>query len=226
MSQLTDEKPRKYRGDTLEPAVRYVRKQREKNNEDARDKKLESRALRSKEVNFSEYYNMSTMTKQVASAKWAEKMARKMIDWAEQNDDAVTLEEFYRSIGMLSQDFCDLAHKYPMLEKALQYTRMIIGDRREKGMITRKYDAGSIAYMMPHYSSSWKEIVAWRSSLKSSEGGTGTVRMQYVIMPAIPNSDLVKELPTQELPTQELPISGDVKNVDTEADIRKTNKTV
>jgi len=137
------------------------------------------------------------MTKQVASARWAEKMARKMIDWAEQTEDAVTLEEFYRSIGMLSQDFCDLAHKYPILEKALQYTRMIIGDRREKGMITRKYDAGSVAYMMPHYSNNWKEIVAWRSSLKQSEGSQGNVRMQYIVMPEIPSSDLVKELPNE-----------------------------
>lgn len=205
MSQLTDKKPRRYRGDALEPAVRYVRKQREKNNEDEKDAKLERNSLRS--GNFTEYYNMSTMTKQVASDKWAEKMARKMIDWAEQTDDALTLEEFYRSIGMLSQDFCELAHKYPMLEKALQYTRMIIGDRREKGMITRKYDAGSIAYMMPHYKDSWKEIVAWRSSLKQTEGGSGTVRMQYVVIPPIPSSDLVKELPV-----------GESKDVNTEID--------
>jgi len=206
MSQLTDKKPRNHpKRDVQEPAVRYVRKQREKNNEDAKDAKL----LKADEpeeamTNFSEYYNMSTMTKQVASNTWAEKMARHMIDWAENNEDALTLEAFYRSIGMLSQDFCDIARKYPTLEKALQYTRMVIGDRREHGMITRKFDAGSIAYMMPHYKDTWKEMVAWRSSLKQSEGSSGAIRMQYVVVPEIPSSDLVKPLPKMETRLEEI----------------------
>jgi hypothetical protein len=180
-----NKKPSKSRGDSVDPAVKYVREQRKKRNEDEKDAKVESEALKvSKEI-FSEFYNMNTYTKQVASELWAERIAKKMTTWAMENEDALILNEFYQSVGILSQDFCDLAKKYPILQKALDYTRMVIGTRREKGMITRKYDAGSIAYMMPHYNSAWRENVSWRASLKQPEGNSGTVRMQYVVIPEI-----------------------------------------
>lgn len=208
MSQLTDKKPRKYRGDITDPAVRYVRHQRVKDglNPDAlkpKPKDMKSLDVRTNEKNnFAEFYSMTTMSKQIASESWADKMARRMIDWVEQTEEALTLEEFYRSIGILSQDFCELANKYPVLIKALKYTKMIIGDRRERGMILRKFDPGSVAFMMPHYKESWKEMVTWRASLKNPEGSAAT-RMQYVVMTEMPSSDLVKPLVVKPLISEE-----------------------
>jgi hypothetical protein len=190
MSQLSDRKPRKHRGDVIEPAVKYVQMQRKKNNEDEQDKKilekLESDALKSDlPKNFTTFMNMTTLTKQIATQVWAEKMATKLVKWVEESEDAVTLTEFYRSIGVLSQDFCELSRKYPILEKAQEYARMVIGDRREKGMIKRKFDSGSTAFMMPHYSYDWKKIIEWRASLKQPAGESGKTRVQYVVIPEI-----------------------------------------
>ena len=193
---LRDKGPKRAKSnDVIEPAVKYVRAQRAKNNEDQRDAELKSKsdALTSdpSNVNFSDFYNMSTLTKQIASEKWAEAMAKRIITWAE-TDEALALGEFYAQIGILNSDFTDLASKYPILGKALDYSRMLLGVRREKGMITRKFDAGSVAFMMPHYDSAWREIVAWRASLKQPVDLSGQPRLQYVVIPEIPNSDLVK----------------------------------
>lgn len=185
MSLLDGKKHKRHRSDVIDPAVKYVMKERERTGE---NKKVEPSALKSAEPKnntFAEFYNMNTLTKQVASELWAEKMSKRMIDWATQNEDALTLGEFYTSIGILNQDFCALAAKYPLLQKALDYTRQVIGDRREKGMLTRKFDSGSVAYMMPAYDPMWKEIVAWRASLKQPAEGSNNIRMQYVVIPEI-----------------------------------------
>lgn len=202
MSILSEKKSRKERRvDVIEPAVKFVRAERVKNGlpPSVPEEKSESNNVDSPTAtNFTEFYSMSTFTKQVASEKWSENMARKLVAWAE-NEESLTLGEFYAHIGILNSDFTDLAAKYPLLGKALDYTRMLLGVRREKGMITRKYDAGSVAHMMPYYDPAWREIVAWRASLKQPEGNTGVARLQYVVIPNIPNSDLVKPKPIDAL---------------------------
>jgi hypothetical protein len=211
MSQLSDKKPRKYRGDTIEPAVRYVQMQRKKNNEDEKDKKLleksECDTLNSDlPNNYTTFMNMTTLTKQIASQVWAEKMATKLVKWVEESNDAVTLTEFYRSIGIISQDFCELSRKYPILEKAQEYARMVIGDRREKGMLMRKFEPGSTAYMMPHYSADWKKIVEWRASLRQPAGEAGQTRVQYVVIPEIkPEEKLLENSNVQDTDKNRLP---------------------
>jgi hypothetical protein len=70
-------------------------------------------------------------------------------------------------------------------------------------MITRKYDAGSVAHMMPYYDPAWREIVAWRASLKQPEGNSNQPRLQYVVIPNIPNSDLVKPKPVDVLESKD-----------------------
>jgi hypothetical protein len=195
MSILSEKKSRKERrADVVDPAVKYVRAQRVKAGllPSVPEEKSESNNVDlPTTTNFTEFYSMSTFTKQVASEKWSEEMARKLVAWAD-NEDSLTLGEFYAHIGILNSDFTDLAAKYPILGKALDYTRMLLGVRREKGMITRKYDAGSVAHMMPYYDPAWREIVAWRASLKQPEGNSNQPRLQYVVIPNIPNSDLVK----------------------------------
>ena len=185
MSQLTDKKRSKARDEVIEPAVKYVRAERKRNGEDEKDAKVESSTLKNSGNNFAEFYNMNTFTKEVASKIWSEKMAKRMIEWAVSNEDALTLNEFYVSIGMLSQDFCALADKFPILDKALNFVKQIIGNRREKGMLTRKFDAGSTAYMMPHYSPEWKENVAWRATLRQPAGSSGNPQLQFVVVPDI-----------------------------------------
>lgn len=194
MSILSEKKSRKERrADVVDPAVKYVRAERVKNGlpPSVPEEKSESNDVDLSKATFTEFYSMSTFTKQVASEKWSEDMARKLVAWAE-DEESLTLGEFYARIGILNSDFTDLAAKYPILGKALDYTRMLLGVRREKGMITRKYDAGSVAHMMPYYDPAWREIVAWRASLKQPEGNSNQPRLQYVVIPNIPNSDLVK----------------------------------
>lgn len=218
MSLLSEKKRSGRYDDVVDPAVKYVRKQRELNNEDEKDKKLieklESDTLNSGvPKSYVEYMNVSTMTKQLASELWAERMAKKMIDWVKGNQEALTLTEFYISVGILSQDFCELARKYPLLGKAQEYVRMVIGDRRERGMLSRKLDPGATAYTMPNYLPEWKKIVEWRASLRQSSGDPTQPRIQYVVIPEIPNSGLVKERITE---------SKDVQAADKNTESRET----
>ena len=198
MSILTDKGIKNYGPKSkTDVAVKYVRKEKKREEEKVECdglKKSERESVKlTKTYDFDEYLDMKSCSRKITSEAWAEKMARTLVDWVENNENALKMTEFYQHIGMYQTDFCILANKYPLLKKAQQYARMVIGTRREIGAITRKFDPGTTNYTMPHYDPDWREMVEWRSSLKASEGKAGDNRTQYVIIPEIPKSDLVKE---------------------------------
>ena len=142
---------------------------------------------------FMDFYNWSTMSKQVASEVWAEKTAMELIEWAETRNgtSSLTLNEFYVFKGLDRETFQDLTEKFPVLKKARAYARGILGNKRENGLIHKRLDPTSVAFMMPHYDPDWKAIVEWRASLKQPEGTSGQPIKEYILMKEIPNSDLV-----------------------------------
>jgi hypothetical protein len=216
MSILNDKKIRR-RGDTISPAVKYVTNERSVTDvkcNTPKESKAKLPATSNPTYAFTEYFNMHTMTKQVASEQWAIKTAQNMCEWAE-SEDALILGEYYAMLGISKPTFMELANKYEILKKAHAYAKSLIAIRREKGMITRKFDSGSISFTMPMYSDDWKEIVEWRSSLKASENKSGDTRVQYVVIPEIPKSDLVAEKKKEENEFQgELPQVGQVNKED------------
>lgn len=205
MSILTDKGIRSYGPKSkTDGAVKYVRreKEREVTSKEREETKSESNTVKeskpskiklTKVYDFDEYLDMKTCSRKITSEAWAEKMAMTLVKWVEENENALKMTEFYQHIGMYQTDFCTLANKYPLLAKAKAYARMVIGTRRELGALTRKFDAGTVNYTMPVYDPDWKEMVEWRSSLKQLEGKSGDNRTQYVIIPEVPRSDLVKE---------------------------------
>lgn len=192
MSQLTDKKPRRAKRDTIESAVKYVDKER------ATEKIVDYSTLPEETSkrpvsSFTEFWSMTTMSKQVASEVWAEKTAKRLVQWAEDQStgSAFKMNEFYRLLGMDHDTYVDLEEKYPILKKARKYAVKVLGDKREAGLLWRSLEPGSTSFMMPLYDDNWKAMVEWRSSLKQSEGQAGATRMQYVVVPEMPKSDLV-----------------------------------
>jgi len=71
--------------------------------------------------------------------------------------------------GISRTSFDSLCERNKVLKEARQVVRMIFGNRRELGAINRKYDAATVAFMMPHYDQDWKDMVEWKSKLKNED---------------------------------------------------------
>lgn len=118
-------------------------------------------------------------------------LAKELVDWAEKDDDALTLEEFYTRKRIPSRTF-EGWYRFDWFKQAKDLALSFIGIRREKATLKRKLDAGTNNYMMPYYSSEWKKIVEWRQQLRneSQNNGTGSVN---VYLEKFESSDLVPE---------------------------------
>jgi hypothetical protein len=212
MSLLTD-KIIKRKGDRKIKAVECVNEERKLDNNTGKESEAKMVITKNSDFSFTEYFNMNTMSRQIATDQWAEKTAKNMIEWA-QTDDALILNDFFSLLGICRQDFLALANKYPILKTARDYAKSLIASRRERGMLTRKFDSGSVSFMMPMYSEDWKENVEWRSSLKAAEGKAGNDRVQYVVIPAIPTINSAEEGRKEDERKPELSQAGQVDKQD------------
>ncbi len=137
-----------------------------------------------------EYYlNMFTLKQTPVSNDYLLHFALEWVNWAITDDDALTLEGYYIIKGVGSRTVDRWCKRCPELMEAHDYAMMIIGDRREKGAITRKYDSGMIRTTMPMYKAKWKELEEWRAHLSEKIASAGGMRV--VELEKFADSDLV-----------------------------------
>ena len=121
-----------------------------------------------------EYYlDMFTLKQTPVSKDYLLHYALEWVNWAITNDDALTMEGFYIIKGTQSKTVWNWMQRCSELQEAHDHVMHIIGDRREKGAITRKYDSGMIRTTMPMYKAKWKELEEWRASLSEKIAGAG-----------------------------------------------------
>jgi len=139
---------------------------------------------------FDEYLDIFTFKTRPVTDEWIEQLAKDLVKWSTEDDEAFKLTQYYRSRGIGSDDMKRWCERSPKLKKAHTVALQALGDRREIGALKKKYDPGMTRTMMPRYDKDWKKIEEWRSTLRAKEtaAGGGT---KFVIMNDFPNSDKV-----------------------------------
>ncbi len=139
---------------------------------------------------YQEYYlDMFTLRQTPVSNDYLLKFALEWVNWAITDDDALTLEGFYILKGVQQRTVDRWCDRCPELMEAHDYAMMVIGDRREKGAITRKYSEGMIKTTMCMYKIKWKELEEWRAHLSEKIANAGG--MKLVEIEKFADSDLV-----------------------------------
>lgn len=98
-----------------------------------------------------------------------ERVGSEMVSWAINDDKALKLSQ-YATIAQISfETFYYFAKRNKYFASCFKEARRIIGDRREIGCITRKYDSYATMHQMVKYDDSYRKVEEWRSKLKKKE---------------------------------------------------------
>jgi len=138
-----------------------------------------------------EWDNCVTHKKDFMTNTKLERLCEKLIDWARLDNEAIKVKEFLGAEGIDEETWRKWTQRYDIAREAQAKAKMFLGNRREKGMMTRKYDITSTMRMQGFYDNDWREETIWLENLKKKDGdgeGGGT---KFVVIEKYPESPLV-----------------------------------
>lgn len=118
---------------------------------------------------YDDYLCIRSFKRKPVGDRFIEILATDLVEWATQDEDALKLTQFIISRGIAIQDFYRWLHKHQILKEAHATAMLALGNRREIGALTKKYDASMVKSIMPVYDPEWRKEEEWRQSLKKDE---------------------------------------------------------
>lgn len=135
------------------------------------------------------YMNHLTFTEEILTTTGAEKLARDLVLWARTNEEALKIAQFLAERGINRKTWSRWCEKFQILADANDYALMIIGNRREVGLLTRKFDSQSTTLTMLMYDPEWRQCLQERAKIMHQEGLASGQRI--VVIEKFPDSPLV-----------------------------------
>jgi len=114
-----------------------------------------------------QYRDIFTFRMRPVSEAFLERLAKDMVDWAYNDDNALKITTFYISKGISATTMNRWYKRNEILKLAHDIALMIIGDRREIGAIKNKYNTSLVMSQMAKYDSSWWELEKKRAQLRA-----------------------------------------------------------
>ncbi len=135
------------------------------------------------------YTDMFTLRQTPISDDYLEKFALEWITVTLNDDDMLTLNDFYFKKGVNKGTVEGWIQRSPIVREAHDYVVNILGNRRERGSIKKQYDSTTILRSQHMYDKAWQASEEWRANLQAKISGAGGNIL--VEMQAFPSSDLV-----------------------------------
>jgi hypothetical protein len=163
------------------------RKRSNTNNSDNKDTKTPTPWLE-------DYLNIRSFKKHPVTESFIEDLATDLVEWAMDDEQKrfkqpLKLTQFYYGKGIPKDTFYTWCEKFPVLKQAHTAAMEMIATRREIGAIIKEFDAGTVAFMQPHYDPDWKAQLDYRHAQKlaTQQASAGDVK---VIMQPFEVSDV------------------------------------
>lgn len=116
---------------------------------------------------WGEYQDLITLRVTPVGENYLEKLAVEMVQWFESHPDAKRLTDFYETKRLREQTVIEWRKRSKVLDAAVEYCKMILGNRREEWAISNpNYNAGTLQRVMTYYSSAWREDAIFKAKLK------------------------------------------------------------
>jgi hypothetical protein len=126
------------------------------------------------------YRDCFTFKTKPVTELFIERFFSDVVKEARNNEEVLTMEDLFLNKGVPSVTYYGWVKRYPLAKEANDFAKAIIGNRREKGALKKKFDVGMIMFSMPMYSDRWKESFEWKSRLKEKEHKTSGIQVVYV----------------------------------------------
>ena len=119
------------------------------------------------------------------------KLAAELVQWANTDEEAWKVSQFYLSKNIGVRTWMEWVNKYPVLKDAQDDAKAAIGNRREIGALKNKLSTAIVNYTMPIYDVEWKLESERIAALKKKEEDT---KSNFVInLQPIPSSNMVPD---------------------------------
>jgi hypothetical protein len=151
---------------------------------------------RQKVVLCDEWLNFNTYEKSVYTNLSIIRLGKEVIAWARNNPDAIKIGQFLEEKGIGRRSWNRWCENYPDLQEAYEHAKMIIGNRREFGALTRKYDSGYVSKTQITYCEDYKEALRETAAITNKELLNSGNRV--VVIERYPDSPLVPHKKEQE----------------------------
>ena len=136
-----------------------------------------------------EYLDCFSFKMKPITQAFIHRISQELVKWAEDDDiGALKVSSFYLKKGIPWETWNQWKKKYTEINHATKYATMVIGNRREIGGLTKKFESSIVSHTMPMYDPEWKQLAEWRASLKddkAEEGGT-----KYIIVDKAPDTGI------------------------------------
>lgn len=107
------------------------------------------------------------------SMNYLERIALEWYEIAKKDEGMLRKEEYFIAKEIHMNTFDTWKERCPELKEAEQNVLLVLGIRREKGVINRKYEPSFITRTQSHYDSVFKGIEEWRANLAAKVTGAG-----------------------------------------------------
>lgn len=131
-------------------------------------------------IYLGDYYCMKELQPRPVTEALLKMIAEKLIEWA-QYEDSMSMTSFLQALSMDRSDYNRWRERSEELRRADAYARALIGNRRELGAITRKYDGSMIKYSLWQYAPEYKESAEFHARLSKSTSDTVGGNAQFVV---------------------------------------------
>ena len=158
------------------------------NIKDSNQSKLCARDKDSASKWLEDYKHMGSLKLQPVTEWFISRLALDLIAWSDDESEKsikqIRINQFLKTKKIPRRTFYDWCKKYEDLKDANEYALLALADKRESGAAVREY-AENVLIMMPKYDPEWKEIIAWKASLKD-QSNQGNVT---IVLPDITTED-------------------------------------
>ena len=136
------------------------------------------------------YTDMFTLREMPIHEDYIRQFALEWILHAKEDEDMLTMNDFLVKKGMNRSSIQEWLKRSEDMRKAYAFILMVIGNRRERGMLKKQLDSQGVVKSMHLYDELWKESETWRAHLAAKVAGAGG-GITLVEMEKFPSSDQV-----------------------------------
>lgn len=134
------------------------------------------------------YLEIFTFLRKPVSDEFLSTLAQDMKVYFIETETALCIEDFFVAIGLNDDQLYRWMARSQDLRESHKFCMMLIGARRETGVMRKKLSEGTWA-SLPLYSRRWKENIEWKASLsKKDDAKQGDIT---VVMAPMPTTDVV-----------------------------------
>lgn len=137
-----------------------------------------------------EFWSFMDQSLTPRSDKFLDHLAKELIEWARDNEDALKLSQFWLKKQMDRGTFYQFLRRHKNLEKARDIALDYIGNRRELGAIQGKYPEKTVMPYMGMFDKDHKAFIKWKNDLRK-EAEKSAEKQQVIIIEKAADTTIV-----------------------------------